>query len=72
MRLAYVECPVCKDPAKTIRMELLGKYEWDTGAGPFIEISDVECGCWLTADQIAHVDRAARELDMREWEPSDP
>jgi hypothetical protein len=70
--MPYVICPVCKDPEETIRLELEGGYEPDTGAGPYAEVKEIECGCELTAADYDAVYAEADKLDMHDWEPSEP
>jgi hypothetical protein len=65
--MPYVTCPVCKDDEKTIHLELEGGYEPDTGAGPYPEVKEVECGCELSADDFDAVYAEADKLDADSW-----
>jgi hypothetical protein len=65
--MPYFVCPNCKDPEKTVRVEVASSYEPDTNAGGAPEITAVECGCDLTPGQQAVVYAEADRIPAEDY-----
>lgn len=59
-------CPVCEGP---IEVSCVGEYEWDTGAGPFYEITNKPCVCQLTYEQQDALEMAAHQAYLDSFDP---
>jgi len=62
--MPYFVCPSCGDQEKTVRMEITEPYDSDVNAGGAPEVTEVLCGCVLTAEQLDDLERGQAHITM--------